>query len=183
MGGFDRYLAVYDDTVPFNSNQLASHVAALDARRSAGSAAAAALDPKFAQLLRKTLFAWGLGKRGSRMAEDSEFAAALAVAAPLLTPFDGQTIGDKSLPTDVPERLWDLIVGLGVVDNDAKIVAGTKALHHLSRTWSLQWIANGPDGSSPFTHRSGKGSNRGPASCGCSAPSTTSRPRLTWMPR
>jgi hypothetical protein len=35
------------------------------------------------------------------------------------------------LPIDVGERLWRVIESMGVVDNRAKLVAGTKTLHHL----------------------------------------------------
>lgn len=129
--GFSRYLVVYDDTVPFSGDQLAYHLAALEARRAAGSAAEAARDPTFAQGLRRTLIAWGLGVRGSRLAEAFEFAAALRAAAPLLEAVDGLRIDQQSLPSDLPEQLWMLVDGLGVVANDAKIVAGTKTLHHL----------------------------------------------------
>ncbi|WP_131519217.1 hypothetical protein [Kribbella capetownensis] len=131
VAGFDRYLAVYDGTVPFSGVQLSAHRAALQARHAAGSAADAARDPEFARVLRGTLLAWGLGVRASRLAEESEFAAALTAAAPLLAVLDGLRIDQQTLPTDLDEQLWRLIDGLGVVANDAKIVAGTKTLHHL----------------------------------------------------
>jgi hypothetical protein len=38
---------------------------------------------------------------------------------------------EGALPADIAERLWSLVTSLAIVENNAKIVAGTKALHHL----------------------------------------------------
>ncbi|HXK40250.1 MAG TPA: hypothetical protein VJ837_05445, partial [Candidatus Paceibacterota bacterium] len=46
--------------------------------------------------------------------------------------FDQVTIGDPSLkPTVMAAELWRVVRDLSIVDNDSRIVPGTKALHHI----------------------------------------------------
>jgi hypothetical protein len=52
-------------------------------------------------------------------------------AAPNLEPLEALRIDDGDLPGDVAEHLWLIVDSLGVVMNKAKLVAGTKTLHHL----------------------------------------------------
>ncbi|MDA8045972.1 MAG: hypothetical protein M0Z30_12165 [Actinomycetota bacterium] len=56
---------------------------------------------------------------------------ALSTAVPILEPFEALRIDDPDLPADLSEQLWHVIRSLGVVENEAKLVAGTKTLHHL----------------------------------------------------
>ncbi|WP_148576213.1 hypothetical protein [Nocardioides caldifontis] len=129
--GFDRYLAVYDGRPAFRADQLAAHRQTIELRRRAGSAAAAASDPQFAASLYRTLRAWGLGMRASVLVPESAFAAALVGAIPVLTEVENLRIDDPNLPDHATDLVWALISGLGVTKNQAKIVAGTKTLHHL----------------------------------------------------
>jgi hypothetical protein len=129
--GFAGYVEAYDKHPPFTSKQLAAHRETITMRRHLGSASAAATDRRFAASLRRTLIAWGLGVRGSILEPEIEFAQALAAAAPELAGLEPLAIDAPHLPTDVVDKLWHAIEGLGIVKNKAKIVAGTKALHHL----------------------------------------------------
>jgi hypothetical protein len=129
--GFPRYLQVYDNQVSFTSTQLAAHRACLSLRQEAGSVAAAACDERFARALRQTLLAWKVGVRAGRLVQEEDFGAALQAALPKLQALEGLAIDDAGLPAGTGERLWALIESLGIVENKAKIVAGTKALHHL----------------------------------------------------
>lgn len=131
VAGFQRFLSVYDSSVPFSAEQLALHRATVEARRSVASASAAAQDPRFVSDLRKTLVAWRMAQRGSRLLDEDHFSAALLRAAPLIEELEPFRIDDLHLPDDVDDEVWRAIEELGVVENDAKIVAGTKALHHL----------------------------------------------------
>lgn len=101
ISGFGRYVKVYDDRVPFTGEQLTAHRATIALRHQAGSVRAAAENERFVASLRQTLLAWVL------------------------------TIDAPDLPNDLPDQLWQLIDSLGVVENKAKLVAGTKTLHHL----------------------------------------------------
>jgi hypothetical protein len=129
--GFARYVQAYDDRVSFTSTQLAAHRACLDLRHEAGSVAAAVHDERFVRALRQTLRAWKVGIRAGRLVQEEDFAAALQAALPQLQALEGFAIDAADLPDDIGERLWSLIEALGIIENKAKIVAGTKALHHL----------------------------------------------------
>jgi hypothetical protein len=127
---FEHYVRVYNERVPFTGEQLAAHRECIRLRRDVGSVHAAVGDERFVHALQQTLRAWGIGVRASRLVPADDFTAALRAALPLLEDLEPFTI-DGELPADTGDRLWTLISSLGVVQNSAKIVAGTKTLHHL----------------------------------------------------
>jgi hypothetical protein len=131
--GFDEYVDAYDRLVPFTrSGQYDLHRATIDRRREVGSPGAAAHDPVFATLLHSTLQAWGIGRRASRLLPITDFRRRLAVAAPALDELADQRIDDSDLDVATVAASVDrLISTVGVVENRALIVAGTKTLHHL----------------------------------------------------
>lgn len=129
-GAFGRYVRVYNERVPFTGEQLAAHRECIGLRREAASVRAAVGDERFVQALQRTLRAWGIGVRASRLVPADDFAAALRAALPRLEDLEPLAI-DGELPADIADRLWSLVSSLGIVQNSAKIVAGTKALHHL----------------------------------------------------
>ncbi|HEV2258728.1 MAG TPA: hypothetical protein VGS06_36880 [Streptosporangiaceae bacterium] len=128
---FGRYVRVYDEQVSFTSEQLAAHRACIALRKQAGSVRAAVNSAPFLQALLRMLRAWGIGVRASRLVPADQFGAALRAALPALEELEPLAIDDSGLPVDIAERLWRLVESLGVVENMAKIVAGTKTLHHL----------------------------------------------------
>jgi len=128
---FGRYVRVYDEQVSFTTEQLSAHRICISLRRQAGSVRAAVDDPQFLHALRRTLRAWGIGVRASRLVPEDEFAAALRAALPTLEILEPLAIDGPDLPVDIADQLWMVIESLGVVENMAKIVAGTKTLHHL----------------------------------------------------
>src|SRR5712691_1910202 len=131
VSGFGRYVEAYDQRVSFTGEQLAAHRQTIALRCQLGSVRAAANDDRFAAALRRTLLAWGVGRRASRLVPATEFAAALQAAVPRLEELESLTIDNDGLPGDIADRLWILISSLGVVENKAKLVAGAKTLHHL----------------------------------------------------
>jgi len=133
IAGFPRFLECFARKPAFKrSGQYEFHRETVDLRAAAGSADAALRDPRFIDALYRTLRAWGIGLRQSRLAAQSAFAAALHRSASDIAAFDGMTLGDAHLDASVvSDRLWRLIDTLGIVENEAKLVAGTKALHHL----------------------------------------------------
>lgn len=131
VSGFGRYVETYDQRVSFTGEQLAAHRQTIALRRQLGSVHAAASDEEFAAALRRTLFTWGIGRRASRLVSEGQFAAALRAAVPRLEELEPLTIDGADLPEDIADRLWLLINSLGVVENQAKLVAGAKTLHHL----------------------------------------------------
>lgn len=129
--GFGRYVKAYDELASFNSRQLAAHRACRELRRQAGSVRAAVADERFVDSLRRMLIAWGIGRRASTLASETRFTEALREAVPDLETLEPLTIDAPQLPADIADRLWLVIDSLGVVENYARIVAGTKTLHHL----------------------------------------------------
>jgi hypothetical protein len=77
-------------------------------------------DEHFVDALRRTLRAWGIGVRGSRLVSDQDFRDALCAAIPGLEALEPFTIDASNLPEDITERLWLLIDSLGVVENKGK---------------------------------------------------------------
>jgi hypothetical protein len=130
---FDACVEQYDRLVPFTRRgQYERHRQTINRRRAVGSAEAAATDDRFTELLHSTLQAWGIGRRASRLAALDEFRRELSDRAPELPQLDQLTLEDPSLEiTEVTKVLDRLVQELGVVDNQARIVAGTKTLHHL----------------------------------------------------
>ncbi len=128
---FGRYVRIYDERVSFTTEQLTAHRACIALRRQAGTVRAAIDDTRFLEALRRTLRAWGIGVRASRLVSEEKFAAALSAALPTLEILEPLAIDGPDLPVDIASQLWLVIESLGVVENIAKIVAVTKTLHHL----------------------------------------------------
>lgn len=126
---FAGYVKAYDELTPFNTRQMTLHRETMARRRALGSVLAAVHDDQFVASLRTTLKAWGIGVRGSKMVSEDAFAKALRAAVPRLTEVEGEVI--DSCSPEVTEHLWSVIESLAVVDTQAKVVAGTKTLHHL----------------------------------------------------
>jgi hypothetical protein len=133
ISGFDDYVARYDAEVPFRRfGQLEYHRDTIDRRRTLGTVSAALRDDEFLSLLYKTLRAWGIGLRASNLVPREDFGGILRQHEAVFIALEPLVIEDLDL--DVPAvttMLWRLIDGLGIVDNRAKIVPGTKTIHHL----------------------------------------------------
>lgn len=130
---FDKYVEIYDHKFPFRkAKQASSHVHTLQLRVRCGSVKAAIDDAGFVDSLYETLQAWGIGRRGSRLVPLSAFRDRLRAHSGEVAALEGMAIDDAGLAIDrVVAEGWRLIDSLGVVENDAPVVAGTKTLHHL----------------------------------------------------
>lgn len=133
IGDFGACVDLYDREVPFvRSGQQQLHRLTIERRRELGSILAAIEDPTFISLFRSTLRKWGIGTRGSRQVGEGEFVRGLRYWAPELSDLEGLAIEDLgSDAADVSAQVYRLVAGLPVVENKAKVVAGTKTLHHL----------------------------------------------------
>jgi hypothetical protein len=130
---FDHYLSFYDARPPFDKlDQLNCHVRTIRLRRDLGTAYEAALNSEFCKSLYDTLWAWGIGRRASRLVSLEAFAENIASRAPEISGLDGIAIDDPSLDVrQTAEKAWRVIESLGIVENISRLVPGTKALHHL----------------------------------------------------
>lgn len=130
---FGDWLDVFDRSGPFRRpGQLEWHRRTIDRRLSLGSADAAIGDREFLDGLYQTLQAWGIGARSSILRSFDDFCAELRRHHDTIVALDSLRIDDRHLDVaSVRERLWLLLDDLLLVENRAKLVSGTKALHHL----------------------------------------------------
>jgi len=133
VSNFDLYVAEYDTSVPFGrSGQYEFHRSAIDRRLFLGSAAAAIHDTTFTEMLHAVLQAWGIGRRGSHLVPLAELRQSLVENEDAVVALDRLNLEAPALDiTTVGENIDRLVSSLGVVKNRARIVAGTKTLHHL----------------------------------------------------
>jgi hypothetical protein len=128
---------------------LEYHLETIELRRRLDSAVAAVMDDAFVRSLYRTLQAWGIGSRASNLVTEGELGARLRAKSEEFAVLDGITIDDPKLnPTKMGERLWRIIESLEIVHNNAKIVPGSKTLHHIlpelvvpiDRAWTQQFF-------------------------------------------
>ncbi|QFU90192.1 hypothetical protein [Amycolatopsis sp. YIM 10] len=131
VAGFERYVEGYDQLTPFTTTQAVTHRRTIADRLAAGGVAAALDDREFVARLHRTLTAWRLGMRGSYLAPLDEFFAALQASRAAIIELEPLRIDDAAETGAVADRIWQVMDGLGVVNNKARLVAGTKTLHHL----------------------------------------------------
>lgn len=132
--GFSRYLVIYDERGPFRrAGQLEHHVAT-HTRWSelGGDPIAAVRDEVFVRSLYRTLGAWGIGIRGSKLRSPSQFWAALRSQEERIGALSDASLSDGDLlKRGIDVRVWELIENLDIVENEARLVALTKTLHHI----------------------------------------------------
>ncbi len=130
---FSECLAAYDKHCPFTrTGQLQYHVETIAHRRALGSATAALADTTFLSSIYRTMKAWGIGSRRSVLKPFPEFVDALRAKAAEIETLEGIAIDDADLDAPgVGDRVADLVQGLDIVNNLARIVPGSKALHHI----------------------------------------------------
>jgi len=130
---FDICLQAYGRSPPFKAaDQLSLHRQTIARRRELGSVEAALDDADFLHLVHETLSAWGIGKQGSHLRPYNGFAKALRYQARAIAGLDSTCIDDPALDAvAVGRQLFALIAQLDLVQDEAKLVAHSKALHHL----------------------------------------------------
>jgi hypothetical protein len=134
IDGFPRWLDVFDGELPpARLGQQDGHVATLTRWRELdGDVSALIRDDLYVTTLYRTLQAWGIGRRGSRLVPIEAFRAGLLRAEPRLRALEGVRVSNEVVadPAFVA-GMWRLIAELGIVENATFMVPGTKALHHM----------------------------------------------------
>ena len=130
---FPRWLDHFVDHGPFTKpEQLACHLKAITLRRKHASVAAASKNSDFVEALYDTLRAWGVGSRGSILLPLAEFGPRLRSVGATLMPLEPLRIDANDLDVErTIESIWRAVESIGIVQNKAPLVAGTKTLHHL----------------------------------------------------
>jgi len=133
IGNFRQCLDAFDESPPFSKyGQFEYHQQTIQQRLALGSAAVALTDDTFLESLYRTLQAWGIGARGSRLRPLSHIKSELLNYSSEIVALDEVAIDSSELDIQrTSARLWQLIDTLAIVENKAKLVAGSKALHHI----------------------------------------------------
>lgn len=128
--GFDHFVDVYDQRVPFTiSGQSQHHVTTIALRRKLGTIDRALRSEEFVTSLWNTLQAWGIGIRSAHLVDIEAFGAELwrwRIPLQALENIPIQAAGQSA-----KEGVWRLIQNLVIIDAEARVVALTKTLHHL----------------------------------------------------
>ena len=130
---FERYVFAFDEKPAFaRSGQFENHEKTIKLRFELGSASAALQSSDFIDCLRNTLLSWGIGSRASRLVEPENFGAVLRRQAFAISELEHERLDAPGLPVQsLADKVWAIIDALGIVENKAKLVPCTKALHHL----------------------------------------------------
>jgi len=134
---FDRYLAVFEQEIPFgiadSSNpQYKYHKKAIDRRFQLGSGRVALHDNNFIQTLHNTVREWLSEPFNARLCPLTNFASTVRKHENDIAFLEGLSIDSAGIRADeVASRVWNVISGLDIAGNEAKLVASTTALHHL----------------------------------------------------
>lgn len=130
---FGHYVRVFEHSPAFTrAGQLEFHVQAIQMRRQLQTAEAAVANDEFLKRVYETLKAWGIGVRASNLVDLPQFIKAIRVHTDSIAALEGMHLDDDGLDSRaVSKVLWNLVDNLGIVDNNSRIVPGTKTLHHL----------------------------------------------------
>jgi hypothetical protein len=133
IDNFKKYLDLYNKRPPFNKQgQKEYHRKTIELRRSAGSATNALNNDDFLWSLYETLRFWGMESIGPHRSPFDKFKETLQSKITLISSFDGFRIDDPHLDIQtVTSELWPLMNSLEINQNRTKLVACSKALHHI----------------------------------------------------
>jgi hypothetical protein len=133
ISSFGDYLVEFDRNPAFTNEQLRHHLNTCRLRDAEHRTATAAVtDEQFLKSLWDTLRSWRMQVRGARLVEWPKFRDAFGRCNEEIKALEGLSLAavDRSV-RDVADATWKLIDKLAISDNASKLVAGTKALHHL----------------------------------------------------
>lgn len=130
---FPQWLASYDEHCPFTRyGQREFHVETIHRRLAVGTAGHAIEDELFLRSLYRTLQAWRIGSRASILRPFTDFVEALHDKKAEICELDGVVIDEIQTDTTVvSQKIARIVQTLDIVENKARIVPGSKALHHL----------------------------------------------------
>jgi len=133
ISGFGDYVSEFDRNPAFTDEQLRAHLNTCRLRAAEHRTATVAVtDEPFLRSLWDTLRSWRMQVRRARLVEWPRFRDAFGRCKEEIATLDGLSLSASDLSVrDVAEATWNIIDKLAISDNTSKLVAGTKALHHL----------------------------------------------------
>lgn len=120
----------------FSGPSLYFHERAIDQRRAHPDAASLLADTQFMEYVYAVLPAWGMHRMGKQRAKVVDFTLMVDSLRAMAEPI--QALWNRSITSvgvneveDVGDLVWNIIAGLQVSQSETRIVAGSKALHHV----------------------------------------------------
>jgi hypothetical protein len=127
---FSGCLKYFETVDPFSAPmQYESHARSVALRKKFSNVAEALDSNEFLTSIRSTLVAWRMNQRGARLAEGQAFITAIRKWKKEITQLEGISL-ESAREKDV-DTMWRLVRALEISTTNSKLVAGTKALHHL----------------------------------------------------
>jgi hypothetical protein len=136
IADFGRYVEAFDKANPFTGPSWYFHHKTLAILRQHGTACETLRSDEFVESLYATLTAWGLhrmGRRGAKLRELPEIMQTFRAQEEAIRNIQSLSITDMPI-ADLPaivSKLWTILRALRVGAGKTKIVANSKALHHL----------------------------------------------------
>ncbi len=130
---FPFFIKYYADHCPFRKpGQFEFHQETIQKRRELGSVKAALKDMDYLKSLYRTLRAWGIGSRGSKLRPFNNFTDALNDISPDICELDDLKLDQIEIEIDTEnQKIWNIIKNMHIVDNIATLVPCSKTLHHI----------------------------------------------------
>lgn len=139
----DALIASFSDCVErfersnaFPGPSLYFHERAIERRRSFPDAASLLADTQFLEYVYAVLPAWGMHRMGKQKAKVVEFSLMVESFRLMAEPI--QALWNRSITRvganvvgGASDQVWNIIAGLQVSQSETRIVAGSKALHHV----------------------------------------------------
>ncbi len=126
----------FEQSNAFPGPSLYFHERAIERRRAHADAASLLADIQFLETVYAVLPAWGMHRMGKQKAKVVEFDLMVDSFRAMAEPI--QALWQRSITAipdddvaDVSEQVWYIIAGLKVSQSETRIVAGSKALHHV----------------------------------------------------
>jgi hypothetical protein len=131
-----RLVQVFENAERFSGPSLHFHRRAIDTRRGLGSARAAIDSDQFVEFVYATLTAWGMHRMGpgnTKLREFEVVCGSLRSNRDTIGALDGLSLSQlaQAQLDTVASQAWKLVDALTISIAEAKIVANTKALHHV----------------------------------------------------
>jgi hypothetical protein len=136
VDGFDQCLDVFETANAFRGPSLYFHERALERRRQHRDAESLLADELFFEYVYAVLPAWGMHRMGRQAAKVGDFdkfvSSFRARSGELADLWSTQIVEvSESEAVELAKRVWQVIAQLKVSTSGTRIVAGSKALHHV----------------------------------------------------
>jgi hypothetical protein len=133
---FSECVDCFERSNAFAGPSLYFHERAIERRQAHADAASLLADTQFLETVYAVLPAWGMHRMGKQRAKVVDFDVmvesfrAMAESIQALWQRSITAIADDDV-AEVSEQVWYIIAGLKVSQSETRIVAGSKALHHV----------------------------------------------------